>query len=335
MITIKDVAKRAGVSTATVSHVLNDTGRANEETRRRVKQVADELGYIPNSLAQGLLSRKTNIIGVILPDLSNIYNASFIKYLNIYAKENNYYLLIGSTDGVLGEEKQVLEGFIGKNVDALIIAPHNYCDNSFYEEILAKAGKRHIPLLFANMSFPGIKSSFIVPDLEEGEYLVTCYLLERGLRNLVFVGGEMSHYYTAVKYKGFVRALDQYGIRHDKNNYFECGRNYGFDDGYAAIREYLSGNKLPEAFVVTNDVMAYGVMRGILEKGFGIPEDVSVVGFDGIEMPVPDPVPVTTVRIPLEEIAKLCIETIRNDTGKKLLKQYILQPELLIRKSTV
>lgn len=333
MITIKDVAKKAGVSIATVSHVLNNTGRANEDTRKRVKQAADELGYIPNSLAQGLLSKKTNIIGVIISDISNLYNASFIKFLNVYAKENRYFLLIGSTEGHLEEEKEIVDGFISKNVEALIIAPHNYCDDSFYEEILAKARKRRIPLLFANMNFLKIKSSFVVPDLEEGEYLITKYLLDNGLKDLVFIGGDMSHYYTEIKYKGFVRALEEYNIKYDKNNFIECGRNYSFNDGRTAVKEYLSKNSLSEAFAVANDVMAYGVIKGLKEMGIKVPEDVSVVGFDDIEMPVVDSVPITTVRIPLEEIARLCIETIKEDAGKKLLKQYILQPELVIRES--
>jgi Transcriptional regulators len=333
MITIKDVAKEAGVSIATVSHVLNNTGRANEDTWKRVRQAAEDLGYIPNSLAQSLLSKKTNIIGIIISDISNLYNASFIKYLNIYAKESGYFLLIGSTEGHLEEEKEIVDSFIGKNVEALIIAPHNYCEESFYEEILEKVRKRRIPLLFANMNFPTIKTSFVVPDLEEGEYLVTKYLLDSGLKDLIFIGGDMSHYYTGIKYKGFTRALEEYKINYNMKNYIECGQNYNFNDGRTAVKKYLGANGLPEAFVVANDVMAYGVIKGLKEIGLKVPEDVSVVGFDDIEMPVVDSVPITTVRIPLEEIARLCIEIIKNETGKKMLKQYILQPELVIRES--
>lgn len=333
MVTIKDVAKRAGVSIAAVSYALNDKEGVNEETKKRVREIADEMGYIPNSLAQGLLSKKTNIIGLVLPDISNLYNASFINHLNFYARQNNYFLLLGNTANDITNVKEIVSGFLHKNVDALIIVPHNYCEDNTYESIVFDAKRRHIPVLFTNMNFPGLKTSYVVPDLEEGQYQITRYLLENGLKDLIFVGGGKNHYYSEVKYKGFLRAFDEFNISARKDNCYEVAMNYSFKDGYDFASKFPLENKLPEAFIAVNDMVAYGMIRGLKQHGIRVPEDVSFVGFDDIELPIVDSVGLTTMRIPMEEMAKLSMDIIVEGTEAKLMKQYILQPELVIRQS--
>lgn len=333
MVTIKDVAKRAGVSIAAVSYALNDKEGVNEETKKRVREIADEMGYIPNSLAQGLLSKKTNIIGLVIPDISNLYNASFINHLNFYARQNNYFLLLGNTANDIANVKEIVNDFLHKNVDALIIVPHNYCEDNTYESIVYDAKRRHIPVLFTNMNFPGLKTSYVVPDLEEGQYQITKYLLENGLKDLIFVGGYKKYYYSDVKYKGFHRALDEFNINERKDNFYEAAPNYSFKDGYEFAGRFPEDNKLPDAFVAVNDMVAYGMIKGLKQHGIRVPEDVSFVGFDDIEMPIVDSVGLTTMRIPIEEMARLCMEIIGEGAESKLLKQYILQPELITRDS--
>ena len=332
MVTIKDVAKRAGVSIAAVSYALNNKEGVNEATKVRIKQIAEEMGYIPNSLAQGLLSKKTNIIGVLIPDISNTYTSNFIKYLDIYARKNGFFLLLGSLVNSTDSEMDVLDKLIAKKVDGFIITPSSY-DSIVYKNIADKLNKRGIPFLFSNLSFPTIKSSFIVPDLEDGEYQITKYLLDEGFKDLVFVNGKKGNYYSDIRYSGFLRAHEEHGIKSEESNYIECGNEFDFRAGYNLVGEFLKTRKLPEVFVALNDVIAYGIIKGLKELGIKVPEDVGVVGFDDIDAFAIDTVPLTTVRIPIEEIAKLCIETIKDSSEQKVFKQFILATELVVRDS--
>lgn len=332
MITIKDVAKKAGVSIAAVSYALNDKAGVNDTTKARVKQIAEELGYVPNSLAQGLLSKKTNIIGVVIPDISSGYSANFVKYLGVYARNSGYFILLGTLSDSPESEIDIFDKLIAKNVDGFIITPGSY-DEIVYKEITKKLNKRNIPFVFAGLSFPGIKSNYVIPDLEEGEYQITKYLLERDFRDLVFVGWKRGEYFSDIRYNGFVRAYQEFGLIHDESRYIECRNVNDFNDGYQVVKDFLENNKLPEVFVCLNDAIAYGVIKGLKEQQLRVPEDVSVVGFDNLEIPTFDSTSLTTVNIPIEEMAKLCIEILKGNEGKKILKQMLLPAEVIIKGS--
>ncbi|MBC7961299.1 MAG: LacI family DNA-binding transcriptional regulator [Vallitaleaceae bacterium] len=332
MITIKDVAKRAGVSIATVSYALNDKEGVNETNKAKIKQIAEEMGYVPNSLAQGLLSKRTNVIGVVIPDISNNYTSNFIKYLGIYARASGYFLLLGTLSDSPETEIDIFDKLTAKNVDGFVILPGVY-DEQVYMEITRKLNRRNIPFLFAGLNFPGIKSNYVVPDLEEGEYEITRYLLKEGFRDLVFVGGNRGEYYSEVRYKGLLRAYEEFGLVHDESRYIELKNGYDFNSGYQVIETFLKQSPLPEVFACLNDSVAYGVIKGLKKQGLIVPKDVSVVGFDDIEMPTFDAAPLTTVSISVEEMAKLCIDILKNDEGKKVLKQILLPTELILRDS--
>jgi len=332
MITIKDVAKKAGVSIATVSYALNDKEGVNETNKARIKQIAEEMGYVPNSLAQGLLSKKTNVIGVVIPDISNVYTSNFIKYLGVYARNSGYFLLLGTLSDSPETEIDIFDKLMAKNVDGFVIMPSAY-DELVYKQITKKMNKRNIPFIFAGINFPGIKSNYVVPDLEEGEYQITRYLLEAGFRDLVFVGGKREDYYSEVRYNGFLRAFEEFERKHDEGRYIELSKAYDFNGGYQVIEEFIKLNPLPEVFACLNDSVACGIIKGLKKHGINVPRDVSVVGFDDLEIPTFDAAPLTTVSIPIEEMAKLCIEILKSDEGKKVLKQVLLPTELIIRDS--
>jgi LacI family transcriptional regulator len=198
---------------------------------------------------------------------------------------------------------------------------------------MKKLNKRNIPFLFASLNFPGIKSNYVVPDLEEGEYHITRYLLDEGFRDLVFAGGKREEYYSKVRFNGFLRAYEELGLIHDESRYIELHNDYDFKSGYHIVGEFLKNNKLPEAFVCLNDSIAYGITKGLKEHQIRVPEDVSIVGFDNLDIPTFDAAPLTTVSIPIEEMAKLCIGILRDNEGKKILKQILLPTEVVIKES--
>jgi LacI family transcriptional regulator len=328
MVTIKDVAKRAGVSIAAVSYALNGKEGVNEETKKKIQDIADEMGYVPNALAIGLLAKKTNIIGVVVPDISMPYIAEFLKHLEHYAMEKNFFLLLGTTAGSIEKEKEIVKSFLSKNVDSLVIIPGNY-DELLYEEVVTLINRRKIPFVFANLHFPGLKSSYVVPDLEEGEYHLTNYLISKGYKKLIFIGGKKEHYYSSIRYQGFLRALKENSIVLSDDLYLESSNGYGFYDGYEVAKKYIKKNPLPHVFVAVNDSMAYGVIKALGEEGLKVPDDVGVAGFDGIDIPTMSEITLTTMQIPIEDMANNCVEILSESIKGKVIKQFILQPELV------
>lgn len=335
MVTIYDVAKKAGVSIATVSYALNGKNTISEETRERIKSIVDEMGFIPNSLAQGLSSKKTNIMGVVVADIQNLFTSSFIKHLESYARNEDFYLLLGSTSNDPEIESDIIGRFIAKNVDSLVILPGNDFKEERYISITNSIKKRHIPFVIVNSSFTKVRTNFVLIDLEEGQYSLTKYLLENGHRDIRFIGGGRDSYHSMIKFKGFLRALDEFGIIDNEDLMIECGKEYTFDEGYEAGKKLLDmSEKHPEAVVAVNDTVAQGVISAIIERGYKVPEDISVAGNDDINLPLAGMVKLTTLRSPVNEVARLCVEVLKETTERKgITRQYILNQELVVRSS--
>ncbi|MBC7960858.1 MAG: LacI family DNA-binding transcriptional regulator [Vallitaleaceae bacterium] len=335
MITIYDVAKKAGVSIATVSYALNGKNSVSEETRARVKAIADEMGFIPNSLAQGLSSKKTNIMGVVVADIENLFTASFIKHLESYARKEDFYLLLGSTLNDSEIENEIIGRFIAKNVDSLVIHPGANFNEQRFIDLITSITKRHIPFVIVNASFSKIKTNFVRIDLEEGQYAITKYLLTMGHRDLCFIGGGKDSYHSMLKLNGFLRALEEYGIMNHDSYHVECGNEFTFEQGYEAAKSLLSRSlKHPGVIVAINDSVAQGAIAALLEAGYKVPGDVSVVGNDDINQSIAGHVRLTTLRSPVDEIARLCVEVLKEtDLKKGITRQYILNQELIVRDS--
>jgi LacI family transcriptional regulator len=334
MITIHDVAQKAGVSIATVSYALNNKKYVSEKTKARINQIASEMGYVPNSFAKGLLKKKSNMIGLIISSTSSMnmpYTSSIIMHLEYYTRLNGYYILIGNSADDLDVEKEIIDNFVANNVDALIIMPtHNA---KVDRETFATVQKRNLPFIFLNSFYPNIKGNYIVPDLEEGEYLAAQFLLENGHRDIIFIGGHRQNLSSIMRYQGFKKAVEDHGLVFQETQIIEGG--FSFHDGYQSILNYMdSHDQLPQAILTTNDFVALGVYKGLKEHGVSVPEEVSLVGYDDINWPMGDSVPLTTVRIPVEEMCRLCIEHIINSiNNNNLTIQSLIKPELIIRNS--
>ncbi|MFD0716559.1 LacI family DNA-binding transcriptional regulator [Paenibacillus sp. GCM10027626] len=332
---IHEIARRAGVSIATVSYALNNKGNVSSQKRELIARIAEELNYVPNSLAKGLLSKKTSIIGLIVPDISMPYTLALIRYLELHARENELFLLLGHTDGNMKTLMGIVDSFISKNVDALIIATGSDFSEADMSEAISHIEKFKVPSILISPShhFQGMKMNYVIPDLEEGEYQITRFLLANGHRQLLYVGGERHNFVTEIRRRGFVRALEAAGIEVQEDQYRDCG--YTFQDGYCEIIRFLeSGSPLPSAFVAINDSVALGIYKGLKERGIRVPEDVSLVGYDDIELPTLDFIPMTTVKIPVAEMSRLCMDGLmRYWEGQNFTFQYSLKPELVIRDS--
>jgi len=335
-VSIYEIAKRAGVSTATVSYALNNKRKVSKEKKELILKIAEELNYVPNSLAKGLLSKKTNIVGLIVPDLSMPYTLAIIRHLEYFARKNNLYLLLGHTDGQMSTMRSIVDSFISKNVDGIILATGlGVSDYQEIQKVIARIQKYKVPAVMITPmnASAGPKINYVIPDLEDGEYQVTRYLLENGLDRLVFLGGRPSDYVTHIRREGFKRALEDFRIRPHEGLFRDCG--YSFQDGYHEMLRYMEdGETLPSAFVAINDSVALGMSKALKEKDIRVPEDVSLVGYDDIELPTLDFIPLTTVKIPVEEVSKLCVEGLMKQwEGQNLTFQYSLKPQVVVRES--
>lgn len=335
---IQEIAKRAGVSIAAVSYALNNKKNISKEKRELILKIAEEMNYVPNSLAKGLLSRRTNIIGLVVPDVSMPYTLEIIRHLEYYARINDLYLLLGHTDGQTSTLQSIVDNFINKNVDALILATglRTSGNEGDVQDAVSRLNKFKVPSVVVSPydASTGLKTNYVIPDLEEGSYEITRYLLQKGLRKLIYMGGFPSDYVTAIRRNGFLRALDESSDANPEDAVFLDG-GYTFQEGYKVIRQLFDeGAPLPDALVAVNDSVALGIYKGLRERGIRVPEDVSLVGYDDIQFPTMDFIPLTTVKIPVEEMSKLCIEgLLKQWEGQKMTFQFALKPELVIRNS--
>ncbi len=307
MPTIRDIAKAAGVSVATVSYVINDKPGVTEETRQRIKALIEKTGYVPNSVARSLKTQKSDIIGLVVPEITNVYMSAFLKRIEHEARKNAKYLLIATTSDDYYKEKTAIEKMVAKNVDAIIFCPGNCYDGADYSYIkaLCDAGT---PVVMFNLPANSVCSSVEI-DLEKAQFSLVCSLLEKGYKSPVFVGGNEGRYYTEIRRKGYTRACDEHGV---SQKCFSCGGS-SFAHGKAFAKKYLQENPLPDVFVCISDSVAYGIISHLASKGIKVPQDVSVTGFDGVKIDSLSDFSLTTVSVPINEMARKCFTLALSD----------------------
>ncbi len=325
MITIKEIAKKAGVSVATVSYALNNKPGIGEEKKQEILKIARQLGYIPNSIARSLQSKTTNIIGVVIPQISNSFNGGLLAHLENYARLSDFYLLLGTTNNCLKTEIEIIDRFIQKNIDSLIIVPGNYANSSHYIPVVSKLEKIKTPVLFIGSKLDKVNANYIAFDLKTALYNLTNYLLKiRGVKNIVFFGGKKTEYYTQIRLQGIKQAFKDNNMSFEPEHSYYSGSEYIFNEGYNAIMRYLKRyKKLPDAIMAINDMVAYGIIKALNEKNINVPNDVLLTGCDNIAVPVINNVELTTIQLPIDEMAKLAVSTIKNNIENNKVQQQI------------
>ena len=332
--TIKDIAEKAGVSIATVSYVINNTKPISPETKKRVKKTIKSLRYQPSKSARSLVTGKTGNIGFVLTDDHFLRTEPF--YTKIFlgtefeARIEGYYILLTSIKKDF-DKKDILPRFImNKSVDGIIVAgkiPHSLIDRlSTYK----------IPTVFVDYIPPHNGYPLVLIDNIEGGLLAVNHLLELGHKNIAFVSSDIEHPSFADRLNGYKQALEHAGIAIDHNLIYTKSEFEGRQAGIDLAKRLFSKNKNVTAVFAGNDALAIGVMHYLKSNGYKIPEDVSVIGFDGIEADLLLDPPLSTISVPKIELGvealKLLANTLKNK--KSLPKKVVVPVELTIRKST-
>lgn len=329
MTTIRQVADRAGVSIATVSHVLNDTRYVSDELRERVLQAMRELSYQRNGLARSLRSGKSHTIGLVLPDSSNPYFAEIARAVQDAAYELGYSLLLCNTDGDLEKEATYGSLLIEKQVDGVILIAAGASG-----EHIAELQRCAIPIAVVDRDSPDVAADSVQIDNRQGGELAARHLLELGHRRIACIAGPLDVYPSYDRVYGYMDALRAAGIEIDPE--LIVNSNFRANGGYQAAGRLLAQSALPTAIFACNDLMAMGAIGAIVDHGLRCPADIAVVGFDDIQLSQYTNPALTTVAQPKQEMgrqaARLLLE--RMQAPALPIRTIELAARLVVRRST-
>jgi LacI family transcriptional regulator len=334
--TIKDVAKEASVSIATVSLVINNNGRISQQTRKKVLKAIKKLNYHPSRSARGLVSQKTGNIGFILTEEHFLRTEPF--YTKIFlgtefeARSKDYYVLLATVNSSFNEGDPLPRFIAEKNFDGIVIA--GKVPTALTKSIL----KYNKPTVFVDFS-PNINNkdyTNILTDNIKGGQLATDHLIKYGHKKIAFIGGEISHPSISERLHGYKLALDRAKLNIDESVIITNDDELSRQNGCAAAELLISKKKHVTAIFAANDATAIGVMQCLKDNGIKIPDEISVVGFDDVEADLFIDPPLTTIRVPKldmgTEAIQLLIGLINNENVK--VKKILMPVELIMRKST-
>ena len=321
MSTIKDVAKKANVSVATVSRVINNTGYVNHETRKMVEDVITAIGYVPNELARSLFTKKSNIIGLIVPHIKTYFFAELIESLEDAITKKGYKLMIFNSKDDVELEKKYLHVFNQYNIDALILVANTKSTKAYLKMTIPILTIDHI----IDDSIPSISS-----DNVQGGQLAAQHLIESGAKNIIHFRGPSVLITVVDRSKGFYQVMDEHNI--DVKSFDLDFRTPDLKD----IEMFIKKHPKVDGIFCSSDVIAMYTMSVLTKLGYSIPNDVQVIGFDNIdlcEVLIPT---LTTIAQPIIDIGRVTVDKlVRMINKKELIEMHsVIEVELIKRAST-
>ena len=324
--TLEEVAKRAKVSTATVSRVLNNLEVVKESTRKRVLQAVEELNYHPNLHARSLAGGKSRTIGMIVSNVSNPFFVDVFRALEEAARKRNYDVLIEHTDYSTEQLMSNVRSMLGQRVAGLAVIV-----SEMSPEVIQEIASSNVPAVFYDVGAPGPRATNVRVRYETGMQRVVQYLYSLGHRRMAFVGHHAGLSPLQVRQKAFVETVKQ----HRREVEYRVALNLDSPAGGAqAARELLTTGFRPTAIVCVNDYMAIGVLRELRVQGLSVPGDVSVTGFDNIELSEFTNPALTTLNIPKAAIGQMTLEALLREEDGDAPREIVLDAELVLRDST-
>jgi LacI family transcriptional regulator len=276
-VSLRDVARRAGVSPMTVSRVINNAPSVRPRTRERVEEVIALMGYIPNRLAQGLISQRTGTIGLILPDVANPFFALVLRAAEITARREGYRVLVCNTEGDVGLERDYIHNLISHQVDGLVIAPVGDRSRTGLLPLL----QRKYPLVLLDRAVGGIDCDLVQGDSAGGAQRLVQHLIGVGHRRISMILGPDDVSTTRERYSGYCDALYAAKLPIDRDLIVET--TVDLPGGYRAMQQILALQERPSAIFTVNNMTALGAMQALREQGLTVPEAIALVCFDDVE----------------------------------------------------
>lgn len=326
---IKDVAKEANVSVATVSRVLNNIPLVNDETKKRVLDAIERTGYKPNAIARSLKMQKTNTFGIMIPDISRPYYTQVVRGVEDVCNIYDYNIILCNTDSEPLKEEKYFDVFLEKQVDGIL-----YIGKGLSQNLVNKIESNKVPIVLGAVNDVMGRYHSVAINNELAAYDITTYLIENGHRKIAFFTDEDEKSYVArERKKGFVKALKKYDIK--ENPIYELKGKYSIKGGFDLMEELLMNDDLPTAVVALNDEMAIGAIRKLEDRGMKVPDDMSVVGFNNFQLSEWLRPGITTIAQPMYDIGAICARIlIKVINNSKIDEKAVIVPhELIIRES--
>lgn len=329
MATIKDVAKMAGVSTTTVSHVINKTRFVAKETEQQVLQAIKNLNYSPSAVARSLKVNTTKSIGMIVTTCETPYFAEIIHSVEELCYRQGYSLFLCNTQNNPEKIKNHLDMLAKKRVDGLLVMCAEYTQNSL--DLLAAF--KDLPMVVMDWGPFNENTDLIQDNSFSGGYIATKYLIDNGHKDIAIISGELTKTTAITRYQGFEKAMQEANLAINPNWIME-----GFfepEDGYECMNKILVQDKLPTAVFCCNDIMALGAISAIGEKDLKVPDDISIIGYDNIHASRFFSPPLTTIHQSKSRLGVQAINLLFKRISEKGKEHEIIEiyPELVIRKS--
>nr|WP_296776173.1 LacI family DNA-binding transcriptional regulator [Rhodococcus sp. (in: high G+C Gram-positive bacteria)] len=328
--TIRDVAERAGVSTATVSRALSGSRPVSGELAATIRQAADELGYSGNIIASSLRRNRTDTVGMVVPSIANPFFTSLVVNVEHVLSQRGLQLFLCDSRSDPAVEAQRLRSLVSRQVDGIIISP---CHGERSAEAVRVSAKA-LPVVQLDRFALDTHTDWVGVDDDAAQSLVMDHLAAQGVRSAAFISSELTNSSTELRRAGFFRHAQRVGIE-TRTEWTLLG-DYSIEWGRESSRTMLTNDLRPDAVVCADDLIALGVLQSCQSLGLSVPRDVMVTGFDDIPFSALSNPPLTTVRQPQERIAieaaRLLDQAMNSDDSGTA--HIALRPELIVRQST-
>src|SRR5439155_25633930 len=326
---ISEIARRANVSTATVSRTINQSGAVKSDTARKVWRAIDELKYYPNSHARTLVSGRSRLLGLIVSDITNPFFPELVRSFELLAVHQQYDLLLTSTDYQTARMTVCLRRMLERKVDGVAIMTSEM-DVGLIKEL----ARRGVPLVFMDVGRVGPRMSHVLIDYAHGIRQAVDHVVHLGHKRVAFVTGPLDLHSARTRRQAFLDGMRAHRIKADPRLVREG--THTAEGGQQAVAAMLKGPKRPTAILCSNDWTAIGALHAIDAAGLGVPEDVSVVGFDDIPLASYTRPPLTSVRMSAGDVGSTAFEALFRLIGGERLEgdAYQIPTRLVVRAST-
>ncbi len=327
--TMKDIARIAGVTQPTVSHVINGTASISKEVCDRVNRVIRELNYRPNALAKGLKTNKTNIVGLIVPDVGNGFYAMLARNVESRLVKEGYAVFLACTEYDQAMEANYLDNLLQYNVEGIIIA-YQLTNRASIDKLI----RMNKPFVTLDDELWTNPANSVRINHFEGGYIATRHLLKSGRKRVVFVSEPLSMEAIKERLAGYKKAHEELGVPLDKSRVIAARSVYDkFKMGYELGRKIVG--KDPDGIFAASDVIAFGVMRALVESGKRVPEDIALIGYDDVPMAKVATPALSTVAQPVNKMVEIGVDKlVTMMEGEPEEGAVTLKPKLIIRETT-
>jgi LacI family transcriptional regulator len=331
-ITIVDIAKKANVSPATVSRIMNNTAKVNGEKRKRVLEVIEEYNFKPNVIAKSLQSSKSNTVGFIVPHINSPYYAQIFYETELIAQKQGYTLMLCNSESDKRLESNILEAFISTNVRAIVFMGGRLddieCDKKYMYE-LENINKK-VPIISC-VDVPNLECTQIYHEQQNSSNKLLEHLSSLGYKDVALLGGYSNIRTTIKRREDIIDNADKYGVS-IRSEIIDS--DYSVEGGNLAMKRMLKCDKLPQAIICINDLVATGALSEAYKNKMNVPKDIAIVGYDNLDISQFIYPGVTTIASNYKDYSKAIVHAIRNADNKKLNDRIAIQTDLIIRGTT-